>query len=159
GEFYYVNGTDQPHWRNCIALLDATNGSLKNWSVPWSLIPGDAQSHKPGPNMLWKMALYPASNPTMIIGAFGRVPNYVFAFHIDQGDTGNKAWNNSIGTSGNDESLALSSDGTRLFVGGHFGTGRLDQQFCGQWVHGLMSVNPANGSVYCDWFPAIKPFG
>jgi hypothetical protein len=22
-----------------------------------------------------------------------------------------------------------------------------------------MSLNPANGSVYCDWFPAIRPFG
>ena len=41
---------------------------------------------------------------------------------------------------------ALSPDGTRLFVGGHFGTAVLDQTFgsCpGQWVHGLMSLNPA----------------
>ena len=48
----------------------------------------DAQSHKPGPNMLWKMVLYPASNPTTIIGAFGRVPNYVQAFRLDNGNTG-----------------------------------------------------------------------
>ena len=32
------------------------------------------------------------------------------------------------GTPGNVESLALNADGTRLFVGGHFGTGTLDYQ-------------------------------
>jgi hypothetical protein len=159
GEFYYVDGTNIPaNVRNCIARVSAVDGSLDPWTVPFNQIQDDAATHKPGPNMLWKMVLYPASNPTLVIGAFGRVPNYVSAFHLDQGNTGNRAWG-PLGTSGNDESIALSPDGTRLFVGGHFGTAVLDQQFCGQWVHGLYSLNPANGSVYCDWFPAIRPFG
>jgi hypothetical protein len=157
GEFYWVNGTTSGHERNCIARVSAVDGSLDPWAVPFQQIIDDAQSHKPGPNMLWKMVLYPASNPTTIIGAFGRVPNYVQAFHLDQGTTGNQIW--KVGTSGNDESMSLSPDGTRVYIGGHFGTAVLDQQFCGQWVHGLYSLNPANGSVYCDWFPGMKPFG
>jgi IPT/TIG domain/Domain of unknown function (DUF5122) beta-propeller len=159
GEFYWVNGTTSGHERNCIARVSAADGSLDPWAVPFQTIIDDAQTHKPGPNMLWKMALYPASNPTTIIGAFGRVPNYVQAFHLDHGNTGDNIW--KVGTSGNDESMSLSPDGTRLFIGGHFGTAVLDQQFCGQWVHGLYSLNPASptGSVYCDWFPALRPFG
>ena len=35
----------------------------------------------------------------------------------------------------------------------------LQQTVCGQPLHGLMSVNPVNGVAYCDWFPAITPFG
>ena len=35
----------------------------------------------------------------------------------------------------------------------------LQQTVCGQPLHGLMSVNPATGVAYCDWFPAITPFG
>jgi IPT/TIG domain/Domain of unknown function (DUF5122) beta-propeller len=158
GEFYWVNGIGSGHERNCIARVDAATGALDPWAVPFKEIIDDAQSHKPGPNMLWKMVLWPASNPTTIIGAFGRVPNYVQAFHLDLGTNGHTLWG-PVGTSGNDESMSLSPDGTRIFVGGHFGTGRLDQQFCGQWVHGLMSLHPDTGQPYCDWFPAIKPFG
>ena len=53
----------------------------------------------------------------------------------------------------------MSPDGTRLFVGGHFGTAVLTQTVCGQPLHGLMSLNPATGAPYCDWFPAITPQG
>jgi hypothetical protein len=69
------------------------------------------------------------------------------------------------GTPGNPESLALSPDGTRLFVGGHFGTNVLDYKIspptCPStvYVHGLISLNPTNGGVFCDWFPQIVPFG
>jgi hypothetical protein len=53
----------------------------------------------------------------------------------------------------------MSNDGTRLFVGGHMGTAVLQQSICGVPVHGLYSLNPATGAAYCDWFPAITPFG
>jgi hypothetical protein len=67
------------------------------------------------------------------------------------------------GTPGNAESLAISPDGTRLFVGGHFGTGDLDYKLssCGSnvWAHGLVSVDPATGTIFCDWVPQPSPFG
>jgi IPT/TIG domain/Domain of unknown function (DUF5122) beta-propeller len=158
GEFYYVNGTaDSSHWRNCIARVSAVDGSLDAWAVtPFNAITDDAQSHKPGPNMLWRILV----TPTRVYGGFGRVPNYVQAFSLDTGNTGTSQW--KIGTNGNDESLALSPDGTRLFVGGHLGTAVLDQQFSscpGAWVHGLMSVSVATHAVLCDWLPTIKPYG
>ena len=91
-----------------------------------------------------------------LYAGFGHGPNYAAAFRLD-GTVGTQVWRFS--TVGNVESLAMSNDGTRLFMGGHFGTGRLQQTVCGQPLHGLMSVNPVNGAAYCDWFPAITPFG
>ena len=49
---------------------------------------------------------------------------------------GSQVWRFS--TVGNDESLAMSPDGTRLFIGGHFGTAVLQQTVCGQPLHGLI---------------------
>ncbi len=57
----------------------------------------------------------------------------------------------------------MNADGTRLFVGGHFGTNTLDYQItCNGstvWIHGLFSVNPSTNTIFCDWFPQIVPFG
>ena len=87
------------------------------------------------------------------------MPNYVQAFSLDTGNNGTSQW--KIGTNGNDESMALSPDGTRLFVGGHFGTAVLDQQFSSCPGLGPRTVQPQPGDapVLCDWFPTIKPFG
>jgi hypothetical protein len=137
--------------------VSAADGSLDPWAVtPFNAIIDDAQTHKPGPNMLWKILV----TPTRVYGGFGRVPNYVQAFSLDTGTNGTSQW--KINTNGNDESLALSPDGTRLFVGGHFGTAVLDQTFSncpGAWVHGLMSINVATHVVNCDWLPTIQPYG
>jgi hypothetical protein len=106
--------------------------------------------------MLWRIIV----TPNILYGAFGRIPNFTDAFRLDNGNTGDRLW--TIGTNGNPESMALSPDGTRLFVGGHFGTAVLDQTFSncpGQWVHGLMSINVSSHQVLCDWLPAMKPFG
>jgi IPT/TIG domain/Domain of unknown function (DUF5122) beta-propeller len=155
GEFYYVNGTgSSANWRNCLARVSATDGSLNAWAVtPFNAIQDDGQDHKPGPNMLWTILV----TPTRVYGGFGRIPNYVQAFSLDTGTNGTSQW--KIGTPGNPESLSLSPDGSRIFVGGHFGTAVLDMQACGTWVHGLMSINVATHAINCDWLPTIKPFG
>jgi len=153
GSYYYVNGEE----RNCLSRVDAQDGTLDTWAVPFNEIFGDPQDRKPGPNMAWAMVV---TNATLYVG-FGRVPNYMQAFHLDQGDNGHTLWKDG-GMAGNVESVALSPDGSRLFAGGHFGTASLDFQLnqCGgAWVHGLISVNPSTGSYNCDWIPAIKPFG
>jgi hypothetical protein len=149
GEFYYVNGTP----RNCIGRVSAVDGSLDPWAIPFATIIDDSASHKPGPNMTWH--LLPTG--TRLYAGLGRIPNYFQAFHLDNGTTGDSVWKQP--TPGNPESMALSPDGTRLFVGGHFGTAVLDYGVCGTYAHGLISVNPVNGVINCDWLPSIRPFG
>jgi hypothetical protein len=133
--------------RQSVARVDRTTGALDPWAIPAGVIVA--------PQTAW--ALLPVGN--RLYGGFGKGPNYAAAFRLDNngGLPGSQVWR--FNTVGNDESLAMSNDGTRLFVGGHFGTAVLQQTVCGQPLHGLMSLNPATGAAYCDWFPAITPFG
>ena len=56
--------------------------------------------------------------------------------------------------------VALSPDGTQLFIGGHFGTARLQQSVCNnQPLHGLALLSAATGAVVCTWIPGLAPFG
>ena len=70
------------------------------------------------PQTAW--AVLPVGN--RLYAGFGKGPNYAASFRLDNGTIGSQVWRFS--TVGNDESLAMSPDGTRLFIGGHFGTGR-----------------------------------
>jgi len=155
GEFYYVNGTP----RNCIARVSALNGATDPWTTKnWTDVVDDAQTHKPGPNMAWHII---ATDTRLYVG-FGRVPNYLQVFRLDDGSVGDTVWR--IGTPGNVESLALWIDPNNasnklLFAGGHFGTAVLDYSMCGTYAHGLISVNPDTGAYNCSWIPTLKPFG
>jgi hypothetical protein len=168
GNFYYVNGTP----RNALALVSAVDGSLVNWRVPWATIPSESTSNPyQGPNVVW--AILPT--PDRLYIAWGRTPNGFSAFTnttttAGSGECSNLPMGNgcatrlwSQGTPGNAESLALTPDGTRLFVGGHFGTAVLDYKLssCGSnvWAHGMVSVNPSTGAILCDWVPQPVPFG
>jgi hypothetical protein len=131
--------------RQSVARVDRTTGALDAWAIPAGVIVA--------PQTAW--AVLPVGN--RLYAGFGKGPNYAAAFRLDNGTVGTQVWR--FNTVGNDESLAMSNDGTRLFVGGHFGTAVLQQTVCGQPLHGLMSLNPATGAAYCDWFPAITPFG
>jgi hypothetical protein len=131
--------------RQSVARVDMTTGALNAWAIPAGVIAP--------PQTAW--AVLPVGN--RLYAGFGKGPNYAAAFRLDNGTVGTQVWR--FNTVGNDESLAMSNDGTRLFVGGHMGTAVLQQSICGQPVHGLYSVNPANGVPYCDWLPAITPFG
>jgi hypothetical protein len=142
GHFTQMNSEN----RQSVARVDATTGANNLWQIP----PGVINT----PQTAW--SILPNGN-RLVIG-FGEGPNYVAAFHLDLGSLGSQIWR--FDTVGNVESLALNGDGTRLFVGGHFGTARLQQTVCGNIpLHGLMSMNPATGQLFCDWFPAITPFG
>jgi hypothetical protein len=163
GNFFYISGTP----RNTIAEINPTTGAVMSWKVPWHTIPseGSGQPYK-GPNVVW--AILPTA--TRVFIGYGRTPNGFEAYTMSIGATSDKdctvtipcatsLWTN--GTPGNAESFALSPDGTRLFVGGHFGTGDLDYHPCvgTVYAHGLISVNPTNGAYFCDWIPQMIPFG
>jgi hypothetical protein len=142
GHFTQMNNEN----RQSVARVDATTGANNLWQIP----PGVINT----PQTAW--SILPNGN-RLVIG-FGEGPNYVAAFHLDFGSLGSQIWR--FDTVGNVESLALNGDGTRLFGGGHFGTARLQQTVCGNIpLHGLMSMNPATGQLFCDWFPAITPYG
>jgi len=141
GNFTTMDGVG----RVSVARVDLNTGALDPWAIPSGVIVA--------PQVAW--ALLPVGN--RLYGGFGRGPNYSAAFRLDNGSIGTQVWRFS--TVGNDESLVMSPDGTRLFVGGHFGTAVLTQTVCGVPLHGLMSLNPATGVPYCDWFPAITPQG
>ena len=131
--------------RQSVARVSTTTGALDAWAIPAGVIAP--------PQTAW--AVLPVGN--RLYAGFGKGPNYAASFRLDNGTIGSQVWRFS--TVGNDESLAMSPDGTRLFIGGHMGTAVLQQTICGQPLHGLYSVNPVNGVAYCDWFPAITPFG
>ena len=163
GNFFYINGVP----RNALARVSTVDGSLINWRVKWATIPSESTSNPyQGPNVVW--AIVPT--PTALFIGYGRTPNgferYTMSTSASSGECAaggcaTQQWTRS--TPGNAESLALSPDGTRLFVGGHFGTNTLDYRItqCGSnvWAHGLVSANPTTGALFCDWFPQIVPFG
>ena len=129
-----------------VARVELDTGALDQWTIPAGTIVA--------PQVAW--TLLPIGN--RLYGGFGRGPNYSAAFRLDNGDVGSQVWRFS--TVGNDESMVMSNDGTRLFVGGHFGTAVLTSRpSAAQPLHGLMSLNPLNGALYCDWLPAITPSG
>jgi hypothetical protein len=98
------------------------------------------------------------ATPTRLFGGFGNGPNYALAMRLDTGIIGSQAWRFNV--VGNVESLAFNADGSRLFIGGHFGTGQLQQVVCGNKnLRGLMMVDPTTGAIDCSWVPQIVPFG
>ncbi len=142
GAFSSVDGQA----RESIARLDAATGGLDPWAVPaWAIS---------GPPMTgWSVD----STSTVVYGGFGRGPNWFGAYRAS---TGEQLFRR--GTAGNVQKVLLSEDGTQLFVGGHFGTGRLTQTFteCGSSLfRGLLIADPTSGEVDCTWIPKLEPFG
>lgn len=143
GAFSAVDGQT----RESIARIATATGALQSWSVPtWQIS---------GPPMTgWSVD----ATATAVYGGFGRGPNWFGAYSIT---TGFEIWRRS--TAGNVQKVLLSEDGTRLFVGGHFGTGSLTQTFseCGSSTrfYGLLMANPSTGTVDCSWVPLLEPYG
>jgi hypothetical protein len=132
--------------RVSVARVTADTGALDPWTIPDGTIVA--------PQTAWDMTI---DGPTIYIG-FGHGPNYLAAFRLDDGDVGDQLWR--LKTQGNVESVAMAPDGSRLFFGGHFGTGALQQRVCnGVYLRGLASVDPATGTILCDWLPQITPYG
>jgi large repetitive protein len=140
GHFTTVDG----HARQSVARI-RLDGSLDPWAIPAGVVQA--------PMTAWDMAV----TPTRLYVGFGQKSNYFAALRLDDGTTGNLVWLRH--TPGNVESIALSADGSRLFVGGHFGTAAGTKQ-CGEtgkFLHGLAWANPATGHILCGWLPHLYP--
>jgi len=132
--------------RQSVGRVYADTGNLHPWAIPSGTIAG--------PQNAWDFAV----TPTRLFVGFGKTPNYAAAFRLDNGDTGTQLWR--FNTVGNVQTVALSPDGTQLFIGGHFGTARLQQSVCNnQPLHGLALLSAATGAVVCTWIPGLAPFG
>ena len=145
GRFNNVTGSDGTlERRESVARLETDTGNLNPWKIPDGVIGA--------PQVGWDLVV----TPTRLYGGFGAGPNFAAAFSLDTGDVGTQVWR--FKTVGNVQTVELSSDGTRLFLGGHFGTNRLEQRVCGdQHISGLASVDPATGAINCDWIPQLEP--
>ncbi len=146
GKFTTMDGAS----RTCVARINAATGDLDPWAIPSGTIYGS-------PQINWSLT----ATSTRLYGGFGKGPNYAMAFRLDNGTIGTKVW--EFGTPGNVEKVALSPDGTSLFIGGHFGTGALQQKVCNNTVyeHGLLKLSAATGGIGmdCNWVPQLAPFG
>jgi hypothetical protein len=130
--------------RESVARFHTDNGNLHDWQVPPGVIGAPQQG--------WDLTV----TEDLLYGGFGAGPNFAAAFHLDEGNVGRMEWR--WDTVGNVQTVALSQDESRLFLGGHFGTYVLDQKVCGNRdLSGLVSVNAATGSVMCDWVPELAP--
>jgi len=132
--------------RISVARVSAATGSLDPWTIPAGTIDP--------PQTAWDIVV----DGSVVYIGFGHGPNYMAAFRLDNGDSGDQVWR--LKTQGNVEGLAMAPDRSRLFFSGHFGTGALNQRVCnGPFLRGLASVDPATGTIICDWIPQITPFG
>ena len=136
--------------RQSVARVDAVTGALDPWQIPVGTVAG--------PQTGW--TLLPVGD--RLYAGFGFHSNFVAAFRLDDGEIGDLVWKRTL--VGNVESLAMSPDGLRLFLGGHFGTNAKPQVVCESQgtpinVYGLVSMSPVNGHYFCDWVPRITPFG
>jgi hypothetical protein len=130
--------------RESVAKVDAATGSLSSWQIPV----GQVGSPQTG----WDVS----ATASRLHGGFGRGPNFAASFDAT-GNVGTRIWR--FGVVGNVQAVELSPGGSRLYLGGHFGLGRLQQQICGKNLRGLISVDPATGAPFCDWIPQLAPFG
>ena len=148
GRFTNITGSDGAAGRReSVARLQTDTGNLHPWKVRDGVIGA--------PQDGWDLTV----TPTMVYGGFGAGPNFAAAFRLSPDPLldGTQAWR--FGTVGNVQTVALAPDNSRLFLGGHFGTNRLEQSICGgtQRLSGLVSVNPLTGQPFCDWVPYLEP--
>ncbi len=143
GPFSYITGSNGVEdARQSVARVYTATGNLHPWKIPTGTIIA--------PQTAWDLT----ATDDRLYGGFGAGPNYLAAFHLDQGDSGSQVWRFS--TVGNVQAVALTPDGSRLFFGGHFGINNLDKTVCdGKPLRGLASVNPATGRIYCDFVPSL----
>jgi hypothetical protein len=132
--------------RQSVARVYSDTGLLHPWAIP--------QGTLENPQTAWDLL----ATVDRLHGGFGRGPNYAASFRNDVTNVGTRIWRFS--TVGNVQTIALSPDGSRLYLGGHFGLGRLQQRVCStRDLHGLISVSPVTGTLFCDWVPQLEPFG
>lgn len=142
GAFSAMSQGGSQFQRRTLAKVDAANGRLRGWKP--AKIVGDPQT-------AWALD----ATRRDLHGGFGRGANYAASFRA-RGRTGDRRWR--YATTGNVQSVELSIDGSRLFVGGHFGLNGRPQRVCGRQVRGLLTVDPRTGAPKCSWVPRLAPF-
>ena len=139
GHFATVNG--QP--RQSVARLNP-DGSLVDWQAQPGIIPT--------PMTCWDVT---SSLSAVYLGC-GAGPNFSAAFSLTTGS--HRHEDLEARHPGNVEGVALSPDGTGLFVGGHFGTNHTTDPICGDTMelHGLSEQSTTDGEFQC-WAPHLYP--
>jgi hypothetical protein len=143
-----------------IVRVNAQTGARDAWSIPL----GDVQVGGPGAAHFGMTCWSLVVTSARLFAGCGMTPNYVAAYHLDNGTTGSRAW--SFATSGNDQAIALSADSQSLIFGGHFGT-YLTMQVCGnKYLKNLGILHNIYGtttpSLDCNFLPQFwgpDPFG
>ena len=144
GAFSEMAQSGSTYPRESVSKVDARSGALRTWAIP--------EGKVGKPQVAWSLE----ATASRLHGGFGRGPNFAASFKPG-GAVGTRYWR--LPLVGNVQSVELSPDGRRLFLGGHFGLAELQQRKCGRPLRGLISVRPGTGRVFCDWIPRLEPFG
>lgn len=128
--------------RRTLAKVDAVSGHLRDWT-PTGVIAD--------PQTAWAIT----TTRSRVHGGFGRGANYAASFRAN-GTVGDRVWR--FAATGNVQVVELSADGSRLYLGGHFGLNGRRQPLCGTDVRGLVAVDPDTGTPRCAWLPRLAPF-
>ena len=120
--------------RESVAKVDARSGALRTWAIPEGKVGSRRSRGRSKP---------PRPDCT---AASGRGPNFAASFKA------RRCRRHALLAAplvGNVQSVELSPNGRRLFVGGHLGLAEL-QQRKGAAARAI-SVRPSTGRVFCDW--------
>jgi hypothetical protein len=143
GAFWQMVQDGRSRTRESLAKVSTRTGALRRWRT------------RPGkvgfPQTAWSVGI----TDRRLHGGFGRGPNFAASFRTAD-LVGTRVWRYAL--PGNVQSIELSTDGSRLFLGGHFGLAVGEGRECGKNLRGLVSVRPATGKPFCDWIPQLAPF-
>ena len=113
GAFSEMAQSGSTYPRESVAKVDARSGALRTWAIPEGKV-GE-------PQVAWSLE----ATASRLHGGFGRGPNFAASFKPG-GAVGTRYWR--LPLVGNVQSVELSPNGRRLFVGGHFGLAELQQR-------------------------------
>jgi hypothetical protein len=146
--------------RQSIARVDALTGALDTWAIPAGQVPIGGPGAPHFGMICWSLVV----TPTRLLAACGETPNYMAAFRLDNGNSGDRTW--LLGLSGNPQVIALSADGQSLYFGGHFGTYGTMSVCSGRYLKNLGLLHNLFGfsspSIDCGFLPQFwgpDPFG
>jgi hypothetical protein len=156
GSFESVVGTNgKRDNRQSVARIFTASGNLHPWKIPRGLIPGEDQNARD----------IDVTEGRLFVG-FGARKNYAASFYLTKGNVGGREW--KFITTGNVQAIALSPNGSNLYIGGHFGISGNNQEVCkgrkGRLLRGIGSLdpvtgrlkNPVTGRFNCGWLPNLQ---
>jgi hypothetical protein len=146
--------------RQSIVRISELTGANDVWAIPAGQVPIGGPNAPHYGMICWSLVV----TPTRLFAGCGETPNYVAAFRLDNGNSGDRTW--LYGTSGNDQVIALSADHQSLLFGGHFGTYGTMSVCSGKYLKNLGLFHNIYGfsspSLDCSFLPQFwgpDPFG